>query len=765
MKENNAILNGNPEEKLEETILFFENLIININSYIGNDVKRSLVFDRLNVINSKFSVVVSNLKDYKDGIKLNVDKLPLSLIKNMVIEYKRTLNLLKDLSKGHYYGNSCNDKLLKIHFTPIVKSYIKLALDIFENNLTTLGVDLKTGKFQVEKVTSYTMIEESHPIMKYINSNTKLIKLNKLRKRNLIVFDNNTHQVIYDLKIKDIVLVPKIPFSDFEHDTNRKFAERMCVYFLYNFNDKKEYFTKLLKKNEKLYRRELSIIDGKEEPSTKDILVLISLLARLDQQNSMGPITVLREEKLFPSLISKHSISLTYIKETLITLEKFRQEFYIDDFQLLHIHDVDYNLIKEAEEEIGFQKRMFLEVIKEDNNSNKKVKISTGKIQGNFESANYLESFFRKMCNLERFIDVTPYFNSVEDLSELINFSKRFKHTQKQHDFVVAAKVRAILGTFSHEELIYSVHEVRLFSRENTYSLKVADYLISFEDKIVQELYRLYFIFDNHIEKEKSYFIENFENKVGKFYNDSYISIGSDMHFNNLTNFEKSNYSNNFNIIAGDFADNLYHRGNSILAGTMDIPGIGVLGNHDIYLKRSPTKDLTREINTNYKKSITVLKKSFPNIKILNDEIIYNDGYAIIGMTLVYDIHNGVRTFFANEDWGLKFINDDYMERAKLLLDKVSKNIPIIFITHSPFKEYAVCKNKEIGVPSKKIFKDYPNVKIYIHGHGHSEKAKKVIDNILCISNPLIMNKSVSEMSFSEKELMTLLNKKNKILL
>jgi len=53
-------------------------------------------------------------------------------------------------------------------------------------------------------------------------------------------------------------------------------------------------------------------------------------------------------------------------------------------------------------------------------------------------------------------------------------------------------------------------------------------------------------------------------------------------------------------------------------------------------------------------------------------------------------------TLFADEGWGKKFINDDYIKRAKALLGQVPKDIPIIFITHSPFKEYAVCGNKEI---------------------------------------------------------------------
>ena len=139
---------------------------------------------------------------------------------------------------------------------------------------------------------------------------------------------------------------------------------------------------------------------------------------------------------------------------------------------------------------------------------------------------------------------------------------------------------------------------------------------------------------------------------------------------------KKSNYSSNFNIIAGDFADNLYHRGNVILEGIMEINGVGVLGNHDVYLRQKATSDLEYEINSNYKRSIIKLKESFPNIQILNDEILYRDGYAIVGLTLFYDIHNNIRTFFANEYWGKLFESDDYIKRAKALLNQVPKNTP-----------------------------------------------------------------------------------------
>lgn len=210
------------------------------------------------------------------------------------------------------------------------------------------------------------------------------------------------------------------------------------------------------------------------------------------------------------------------------------------------------------------------------------------------------------------------------------------------------------------------------------------------------------------------------------------------------------------------FGDNLFHRSNVALTGHMEIKGVGVLGNHDVFLENTPTRDLRKEIKSNYIRSIQNINRHFPNVKILNDVIYYKDGCAIIGMTLVYDEHEGIRTFFANADWGKMFSHDNYIERAKSLLNKVEKSVPILFITHTPFKEYSVSNNKDIGVPSNWIFNDYPNVKVYIHGHGHSKSMKKKIRNVWCITNPVIFTESMFEMSFSKEEVSSMLGLEQK---
>jgi hypothetical protein len=139
----------------------------------------------------------------------------------------------------------------------------------------------------------------------------------------------------------------------------------------------------------------------------------------------------------------------------------------------------------------------------------------------------------------------------------------------------------------------------------------------------------------------------------------------------------------------------------------------------------------------------------FPNVKILNNEVFYKNGIAFVGLTMVTDeIMPGKRSFFANEDLGKLFLKENYLSQAKSLLDSVGPDIPIVVISHSPFKEYAVCKNKDIGIFSDKIFAQYPNVKVYIHGHGHSGQNSRIVDNVLCITNP-IMNNIYSDSIFS----------------
>jgi hypothetical protein len=65
-------------------------------------------------------------------------------------------------------------------------------------------------------------------------------------------------------------------------------------------------------------------------------------------------------------------------------------------------------------------------------------------------------------------------------------------------------------------------------------------------------------------------------------FNDDEITIVSDMHFNDLKDIYKGNFSKKFNIIAGDFYNNTYHRGGMPITQALEISGVGVIGNHDV---------------------------------------------------------------------------------------------------------------------------------------------------------------------------------------
>ena len=67
----------------------------------------------------------------------------------------------------------------------------------------------------------------NNEVVKYINSNTELKKINNRRTRNMVIHQNSQMKVIYDLKNEELAFESSIPFSDIEHDTNRKYTEQI----------------------------------------------------------------------------------------------------------------------------------------------------------------------------------------------------------------------------------------------------------------------------------------------------------------------------------------------------------------------------------------------------------------------------------------------------------------------------------------------------------------------------------------------------------
>lgn len=688
------------------------------------------------------------------SLGMNIEKLNNKQRQSLIYKYKTQFKIIKKTMPLYDEYELGSFASLSIVVNNQEKVFSKLMSDLVDETIEMLKPD--KNNLEVIERKDISPLKSIPSLEKFISTNKTLIAINKNRQRNFAIFDSQYFQIVYDVKDKCTKTCPKIPFSDFEHDTNRIFAEAVCKDFVFNFENKKELYLHLLSHDKTMYHDQMAFVNGEKIPSIEETIALISLLARLTQQAQFGPISTFKKQKLCPALILKNNTSLVYLEELAIAYATFAAQLTTESNEIKKITNLNFS----DADTLASKTFSPLTLL-----SNEKgafyiqglSRVSTNKIHGNIHSQNYLESFFRKICSLKRFSGILPFYNSEEELTELIEYAKRYRSSSSEPDFVIENKIRGIIFEKKKNEIELAVNEVYSCSKDNSYSKKVASWLIDRKENMIDNFINLYFIFRNQIDESKQDFKKDKlldEQALSKsHYNNAFVSIASDMHFQNLKLFEKENFSSNLNIVAGDFIDNLYHRGNKKIDGTIDIGGFGVLGNHDIFLTDEPSKGLAKEINTGFKKSIEILNGCFPNIKILNDEIVYQKGVAIIGMTLCYDINENGRTFFANKNWGAMFNFDDYIRRAKSLLNEVPKDKPIIFITHSPFKEYAVCKNKSIGVPSNWIFDNYPNVKMYIHGHGHSNKQQKIIKGITCITNPVVLHRNLQQMVFSAEEI------------
>jgi|GEM_PF-5865049 len=586
--------------------------------------------------------------------------------------------------------------------------------------------------------------KEIAPILEYIDKDEHLRTLNSRRSRNFIIFKNDFMDLVYDSFDKKIMFVSSISFSSIEHDTNRKFTEEVCIDLLLDFKKSKERFIKMLSKPydrsyAQAYKKYIDILNGDIDFSEEDIIVMISLLGRLNQERQMGPITVQRDFKLNPNEISKHKTLQRYIAACLLTIKEYTNVYLLNQNELSQIGNIGFDG-KLNRSDITASNIPLLAFNGQKTNQ---IQIRDAKIIGNVFSPNYIESFFRKITELPDYAGLPILIDDLQDIiAELTNYARRFEGNSNP-DFFILAKIKSILSYRKFGSLMQLV-EKKIFeaSSRRTYYKTVAEHLLSFKDEGLrkEEFYKLLSIYEDYISSEIKRFVISRKDNVKSELNNNPISISSDMHFNNMKDIANENYSKNFNIIAGDFLNNSYHRAGASITEVSDIAGIGVLGNHDVNWIEG-IGDIKKEIKTNYKKSIVNLEKAFPKVKILNNEVIYKNGIAFVGLTIVTDESSpGRRSFFANEKLGELFSNENYLNIARKLLDSVATDTPIVVISHSPFKEYAVCKNKEIGIFSDSIFSNYPNVKVYVHGHGHSRSNNQIIGNVLCITNPIVRN-------------------------
>ncbi|MGE4572237.1 MAG: metallophosphoesterase [Candidatus Izemoplasmatales bacterium] len=640
-------------------------------------------------------------------------------------------------------------------------SYSKVGKEAFIKYVdNTIKRRLKHLPIFISELESYKEIKQNikQPIIDYIKKNEKLRKLNARRTRNFIVYNNNIIDLVYDAYEERLMFVSKIPFSNIEHDTNRKFTEEICIDLLLDYSNKKQKFIKLLSKPYDVryvqaYKKYIDILNGDIDYNEQDIILMISILGRLNQEKQMGPISVKKDYKLNPKEIAKHITLQNYIVSCLSTIKEYANIYLSNKKELSKLGNIGFNG-KLNKTEIT---PSHIPLLSYSDKNNMQVQISQPEIKGDVYSPNYIESFFKKITDLSEFNSLPILFDDYKDiLAELTNYSGRYKGNVKP-DFIVLAKIKSIL-TYKNFGLLIQIIKKKIYeiTKRKTYYKLVSEHILSLNDETEQkeEFYKLLFIYEKFIASEIQRFMLSKTYNLNSEFNDDEISILSDMHFNDLNGIDLENFSRNFNIVAGDFYNNLYHRAGIEVNEKSDIIGIGVLGNHDVNWIKD-IDEIKKEVETNYKKSITNLNRVFPNIKILNNEVFYKNGVAFVGLTIVSDeIEPGKRSFFANENLGELFMGENYFEITKSLLDSVKPDIPIVVISHSPFKEYAVCKNKDIGVFSNHIFTEYPNVKVYIHGHGHSKQKSEIIEGILCITNPIVNNiYTDSKYSFKWSEL------------
>lgn len=663
--------------------------------------------------------------------------------------------------------------------------YFKELDEILSNKVFT--------RFVLQETKEKELLSVTNTFYEYINSSKYLKTINSHRSRNFILYYNDALKIVYDIREKELLFEPKITFSRIEHDTNRKFTERVCVDLLFDFEKSKDKFIKLLKKpyDQKYtesYKQFIDILNGKKDTfNNDDILTMISILGRLTQEDQMGPISVMVDAKLNPLTVNQHVENKEYILATLYSLKEYSRIYLSNKDKMKNLGNLGFNKkldkitkLPQIALKLDFESEKVNSISKSHNEqliiiNSKKISFKKKEVEIDLDEIglsnvqkesqfvfepNHMESFFRRLINLFERENVIPLtINNFKDVAdELLNFSKRFVNTRLP-DFIILAKIKGLLTYFRFGTILNAINTMMIKnSKRKTYYQNVAEYIINIKDREtkISEMYRLVNLYETYIINELSRFRQYLKGNSNTIYNDNEIAIVSDMHFNNLDNIYKGNFSNNFNIIAGDFYNNTYHRSGLPITQSMDIEGVGVIGNHDVSWIKS-ILDIKKEVKFNYIDSTRVLNQVFPKIKILNNEVIYKNNIAFIGLTIVADerIVNGKiqRSFFGNDDLGNLFVEEDYIETAKKLLDSVEKNIPIVLISHSPFKEYAVCNNKNIGIYSNKFLKDYPNVKLYIHGHGHSNQSAEVVDNILCITNPIaskIYHESIYSIKWDE---------------
>lgn len=577
-------------------------------------------------------------------------------------------------------------------------------------------------------------------IDKIININPNLIELNSRRYKNFILYRTKDLNLEYNIDDKKFFIATDDYFSNIEYDKNKPSTEKVIFDFFYNFEEKQDFFIKLLSRASKYrYRDEYGkYIEMLQKPtqdySIDDIVILISLLSRRLQEDNQGPITVMAEEKLRPSKILENKELSKFIRDSVVLLKSFNNMINSPEYLMLfnnYQNTLSIPLMDFADNEI---EKFPIEEI----NMVRRPKRKKRRVVPNIHyRPNYLHRFFLKILNELNYGTTSEVIERIHEAFPQTKGISFYDFYRKGVDLTVLGLVLDLYYKYEFDDIvniIKKIHEPEKIDYFNT----VAKNFLAIEDIIEQRVE-----FETYISIFGKYMVSNI-NQHFKFnrsqkntnFNNNNLSIVSDMHFSkDISNFNKELFSANFNIIAGDFYDygSFSHYNHE---SSLDIKGVGVLGNHDVVFS-ADFKNIQEEIDANYKKSIETLNKYFPNIKILNNEVYYYNGFAFVGITMFVDEdEDRNRYFFIDKDWG-SYFKEDYISITKRLLDSVDPNVPIILISHSPFREYSLSKNKGLGIYSNHLLEKYNNIVLYVHGHGHRYGIIKEQNNTLCVTNPI----------------------------
>ena len=212
------------QKKLDEASSFFRANFDKIILFLDKNKDKKLVSKIKSYTEiSLFFYIFDIILNERFGYLHKENQMKFSKKKSIITKYLKGHKFLVDILQGNYIFNKYQELSLTLDDKAV--AVITFLKGVIENRLIYFEVDISMGTCIDDDQRNYKMIPSDNPLKIFVSSDLKLVELNKNRTRNIILLDNYSHQVSYDLYDEKVFLVPKIPFSDFEHDTNRLFTE------------------------------------------------------------------------------------------------------------------------------------------------------------------------------------------------------------------------------------------------------------------------------------------------------------------------------------------------------------------------------------------------------------------------------------------------------------------------------------------------------------------------------------------------------------